>query len=181
MDPVSGVAVVIPAFRSVAFIADAIESALAQTLEPDEVIVVDDGSTDGTEEVVESFLDRVVYVRQENRGPAAARNLGIALTEAPLIALLDADDIWEPGKLAAQVEFMAANPGCALVCCDAWVFGRGIEMHRKYRDSHPTGLPDLSFTGLLRDNPISTLSVLLRRNALEKVGTFDEDRRLLAV
>ena len=111
----SGVAVVLPAYRSSRFLGDALESLFAQSLPPDEIIVVDDGSPEDEEGVVRPYLDRVSYVRTENRGPGAARNLGVSLTHSPLVAFLDADDLWEPQKLLAQVAYLRERPGCLLV------------------------------------------------------------------
>lgn len=173
------VAVVIPAFRSERWIGEAIASVLAQTRAPAEIIVVDDGSPDATEEAVAPFLGKVVYARQRNGGPAAARNTGVALTEAPWIAFLDADDLWEPEKLATQARCLSERPGLSMVCSDCWVFGHSTPVARK---NGALDAPlDLSLPGLLRRNPVVTSTVLVRREAFEDAGGFDEDRALIAV
>ncbi len=178
----TGVAVIVPAYRSEDYLAAALDSALAQTLPPDEIVVVDDGSPDNTCQIVEPYLDRVLYVAQtENRGPGAARNLGLRVTRSPLVAFLDADDLWETHKLEVQVDWLDRHPDHALVCSDAIVFGDGLEPVRKYRSRHPDRLPDLGFAGLIVENSITTLTVLARRAAIEAVGPFDEDPRLIAV
>jgi len=93
------VAVVIAAYNHARFLPDALQSVLAQTVVPAEIVVVDDGSTDGTEAVVARFAPRVRYLRQANAGARAARNSGIEATSAPWLAFLDADDWWEPDAL----------------------------------------------------------------------------------
>ena len=101
---------IITVFNCEAYLGEALDSAFAQTRPPDEVIVVDDGSTDGTPAVAQGYGERVRYVRQPNRGPAGGRNRGIAMASGELIAFLDADDIWLPGKLARQVRHFAERP-----------------------------------------------------------------------
>ena len=90
---------------------------LRQTRAADEIIVVDDGSTDDTEAVVTGFGERVRYVRQENAGVCAARNRGVAESSGDVIAFLDADDIWHPEKLEKQLEKFAEDPEIGLVHC----------------------------------------------------------------
>jgi glycosyltransferase involved in cell wall biosynthesis len=98
------VSVIIPAFNHAEFIASAVESCLAQTLSPWEVIVIDDGSEDGTRDVLNQFGSRIRYIRQERAGVSAARNRGIEESTGEFIAFLDADDIWVPERLERQVE-----------------------------------------------------------------------------
>lgn len=175
------VAVIIPAYRSRSWLLEAIDSAVAQTSPPFEIVVVDDGSPEPLDALLGSRLAQVTYVRQPNRGPGAARNTGAACSDAALLAFLDDDDLFEPGKLAAQVAFLREHPRCALVCSDAWVFGDGREMRRKNRSCHHRSEPDLTLAGLLDDNPITTNTVLMRRTVFEDLGGFDEDRDLIAV
>jgi len=101
------VSVIIPAFNGAEFVAAAIESALAQTYADTEVITIDDGSTDETAAVLERFGSRIRVIRQPNRGLAAARNAGIALAGGEYVALLDADDTWEPAFLELAVARLA--------------------------------------------------------------------------
>jgi glycosyltransferase involved in cell wall biosynthesis len=111
------VSVIIPCYNVEDLVAEAIDSALAQTHSPIEIIVVDDGSTDASSERVQPFADdgRVTLVRQENAGPAAARNRGIAEARGELIAFLDADDLWEPEKLSRQAELFQQDSALGLV------------------------------------------------------------------
>lgn len=109
------VSVVIPAYKAERTIARPLESLLAQTVPPDEILVVDDGSPDDVAGAVASFGDRVKYVRKPNGGAASARNLGIDVARGDLIAFLDADDYWEPAKLEKQVAVFRDHPEVGLV------------------------------------------------------------------
>jgi glycosyltransferase involved in cell wall biosynthesis len=111
------VSVVIPCFNHARFLPEAIGSALGQTRPAAEVIVVDDGSVDETAHVLEAHAGRVRVVRQGNRGVSAARNAGAALAKGDLLAFLDADDVWLPGKLHEQIALFAASPALGLVHC----------------------------------------------------------------
>src|SRR5512141_947607 len=112
------ISVVIPAFNSAAFVRDAIASVRGQTVPVAEIIVVDDGSTDDTEQACRSCAANVHYVFQRNRGPAAARNRGIAESHGEFVAFLDADDLWVSDKIARQLRALAAHPDAALVAGD---------------------------------------------------------------
>jgi glycosyltransferase involved in cell wall biosynthesis len=178
------VSIVIPTYNSAAFLGQALRSVFAQTYQDFEVIVVDDGSTDETEVQSKNFGDRVISVRQEHRGPGAARNLGILHTQGEFVAFLDADDLWLPEKLAKQVEYMGCHPDVVLAYTD---FSRGEDPRKSngarlsnYRHKGSGHL----FSGLLRENFVATPSVLVRRHALAASGLFDptltgaEDRDL---
>jgi len=108
------VSVVMPAYNSEKYISEAIESVIGQTYANWELIVVDDGSTDGTRRIVDRYIrdgGRIRYIHQKNSGPSAARNRGIEASNGRYIALLDSDDIWYVDKLEKQMNFLAANPG----------------------------------------------------------------------
>src|SRR5208282_2490255 len=114
------VSVIIPVFNGERTIAAAIDSALAQEFEgAAEVIVVNDGSTDGSEEIVRGYGDRITVVTQENRGPAAARNAGVRASHGEYVAFLDADDIWIPGKLRKTLAALDSDRGAAMVYSNA--------------------------------------------------------------
>src|SRR4051812_26302017 len=115
MDTGPLVSVVIATYNSGRFVGQAVRSVLAQTYRPFEIVVVDDGSTDDTAGVLAGYRDGVRYVYQENRGPAAARNRGIAEAAGELVAFLDADDEWHPEKLSRQWEALSASPRAGLV------------------------------------------------------------------
>jgi glycosyltransferase involved in cell wall biosynthesis len=97
------------------FLDDAIASVLGQTFRDLELIVVDDGSTDGTETVVEPYLDRILYVRQEHQGKATARNRAVELAEGELVAFCDSDDIWYPDRLERQLAAFEDNPSVGMI------------------------------------------------------------------
>jgi glycosyltransferase involved in cell wall biosynthesis len=109
------VSVVIPAFNAAPYLRETIRSALAQTHRPAEIIVVDDGSTDATASIANRFGSRVRVISRDHAGIGAARNAGVRAARGELIAFLDADDVWEPEKLARQVQLLAANPTLDLV------------------------------------------------------------------
>jgi glycosyltransferase involved in cell wall biosynthesis len=109
------ISVIIPVYNHGLYLAEAIKSVLVQTLPPSEIIVVDDGSTDGTAETSRSFLPQIRYFRQAHRGLGSARNLGIEASRGNIIAHLDADDIWLPDKLAVQMEAMRDRQERALI------------------------------------------------------------------
>lgn len=109
--------VVIPVFNGADTIGAAIESVLAQELPPKVVVVVDDGSTDDTAVVVEALAGPILLLRQENAGPGAATTRGLSIVETPLVATLDADDLWLPGKIAVQMDYLREHPEVAAVFC----------------------------------------------------------------
>ncbi|KAA3628682.1 MAG: glycosyltransferase [Proteobacteria bacterium] len=115
------VSVIIPAYNCAPYLPTAIESVLSQSHEDLELIVVDDGSTDTTSSILEPYVGRIRLLRQKNAGAAAARNYGLALAKGELIAFLDADDWWEPCKLAAQVTAFEEFPMAGLVFADFFV------------------------------------------------------------
>jgi glycosyltransferase involved in cell wall biosynthesis len=117
------VSVIIPSYNSGRFLAESIESVLAQTLPPQEVIVVDDGSTDDTPAVAAHFEGRIVYHRQANRGVSAARNAGIERATGNWLAFLDADDLWEPEKLERVASACCSQPQPTVVFTDFRTFG----------------------------------------------------------
>jgi len=127
------VSVVIPTYNRAAYLGAAIESALSQTYQPIEVVVVDDGSTDATATVVAAFGSRVRYFHQANGGVAAARNVGLRESRGELIAFLDSDDRWYPWKIAAQVSLLRARPDVGMVWTDMTaVDGQGGVTHPRY-------------------------------------------------
>ncbi|MEX1114064.1 MAG: glycosyltransferase family A protein [Akkermansiaceae bacterium] len=119
------VSVVIPVFNGEKFLAEAIESVLAQKQPDIEILIVDDGSTDGTAAVAEKFGDAVRLIRQPNRGVSAARNHGIRLAQAEVLAFLDADDLFTPDKFALQLPRLRNNPGIDVVIGQLKPFATG--------------------------------------------------------
>jgi glycosyltransferase involved in cell wall biosynthesis len=167
------VSVVVPAFNPGRFIVDAIESVLAQTHQGLEIIVVDDASTDGHKELLELYLPRIRYVRQEHAGSAVARNRGVLLSRGKYIAFLDADDLWVPDKLRKQVDLMEQDADAILIYSDfskSTTPGQGGESTLELRKHWKAGQ---EFTSLLRENFIHTSSVLVRKDSLSESGMFD--------
>jgi glycosyltransferase involved in cell wall biosynthesis len=164
-DPLA-VAVVIPAFDAEAFLADAIESVLAQTSPAAEVLVVDDGSRDGTATVAGRYENRgVQLVRQENRGAAVARNRGAALTQAPVLAFLDADDLWPADRLERLRAVLAAADALDGVIGDVEHFPSPDMAEADHaRLVVPAGRQPGWLPG----------GLLLRRSAWQRIGPFDE-------
>src|SRR5215468_9302617 len=101
---------IVPVFNGERYVREALDSILAQTHRPLEIIVADDGSTDGSANVVAAFRDGVRYLRQSNQGPSSARNLGIRAALGDFIAFLDADDLWHPQKLQRQMDRFKTRP-----------------------------------------------------------------------
>lgn len=172
------VSVIIPAHNSAAFIADAIASVRAQTFTDHEIIVIDDGSTDDTREVIRRFPE-VRSVHQMNDGAAAARNAGIVLARGEFICFLDADDLWRSEKLARQVHFMAAHPDVGLLFTDAEEHGaddveKASILATMTFGSDATRVPiEDAFRKLLIENFIPTSTVMVRRSCLTASGPFD--------
>ncbi len=171
------VSAIITAYNSEDFVAEAISSVLEQTCPVDEIVVVDDGSTDHTRDIVEQFSQSGVrYIYQENQGPGAARNSGIQETSGELLAFLDADDVWLKDKIKMQLEFLSEHPEVALVSGFAWWWNM-IE-----DDRFISGEVSKSIESLRRDimvhNKIGNPSrVMLRRSVFSKVGVFDKNIR----
>jgi glycosyltransferase involved in cell wall biosynthesis len=169
------VSVIIPAFNVRNYIADSIESALSQTYQNIEIIVVDDGSTDGTNEIINSYGDKIQCLKKSNGGAASARNLGINAARGKYISFLDGDDTWEPHKLVSQIEQFNINPRLGLVYADYGSFNEnGVISKNKplsKGSKRPSGyiLRDLIF-----DCFISTCTATVSREALNRVGGFNE-------
>ena len=168
------VSVVIPTYNHAAFLPAALKSVQAQTYAPVEIIVVDDFSTDNTEEVVAAHASpRTTYIKSANKGiVATSRNVGAKVAKGEYIAFLDADDVWAPSKLALQLPHLA-DPSVAAVASDLSYSGaRRYSQSRRGRG--PTGYRDYGNLEIVRDNPIATSSVVMRRHDLERAGGFDE-------
>lgn len=166
------VSIVIPVFNAADVIALTIESALAQTWTDREVIVVDDGSTDASADIVKSFGARLQYHYTPNHGVAAARNSGIALAAGRYIALLDHDDLWAPTKLERQVAVLEGRPEVGLVVTDV---AHLDQAGRPMGIIGPGYNPAETFARLFVRGYVPTPSAaLIRRSVLDAVGGFDE-------
>jgi glycosyltransferase involved in cell wall biosynthesis len=174
------VSVVIPTYNSADTLGRALESVGIQHYPALEILVVDDGSTDGTRAVLTPFVARGVrYVCAEGRlGPAGARNLGIARASGEFVAFLDADDTWLPGKISRQVDLLVKNPCVSLATCDGYtVTAVGERLSRCY-DVRPPAVGPHAWKTLLAYNFIKTPSVMVRRTDLVEVGGFRPELRV---
>ncbi len=125
------VSIIIPAYNAHLYIGATLESAVKQTFRSFEIIVVDDGSTDDTQSIAQNFYDRgVTVISQSNAGPAAARNRALSIARGEYVALLDADDIWEPDYLQTMVGFLNSHPEVSIAFSEFSVFWQ-IEVQRK--------------------------------------------------
>jgi len=167
------ISVVIPSYNYARFVREAIDSALAQTYPPLEVIVVDDGSTDATPEVLASYGDRIRVIRQRNEGVARARNAGIATARGDYVAFLDADDVWHPRKLELQIARFDGDPSLGLVHCGVEMFdgdGNTIDVFRDGKEG------DIA-ADLLRLEPgtiaLTGSNIVVPKRVAEELGGFD--------
>ena len=168
------VSVVIPTYNYGRFIGDAIRSVLEQTHPPAEIIVVNDGSTDETADVVGAFGDVVKYIRQDNAGVCAARNRGVSESTGELIAFLDADDTWEPTNLEKQLAIFECDEEIGLVHCGMREFDSETgQTTRLYVEGGEEGVAD---NLLLWEGPVIVGpggAVTVSRKAFDRVGGFD--------
>ncbi len=174
------VSVVIPTYNSSMFILDAVESVYKQNYPVEEIIVVDDGSTDNTCRLLESHRNRIKYVYQDNAGPGAARNRGVALASGDWIAFLDSDDRWEPNHIEKLIEASKRNTNAVMVYCGKrFVDAEGKMLdHIPLQKKFPSGW---IFKDLFYANYISSTSVvMIRRATFLGVGGFDEKFRFIA-
>jgi glycosyltransferase involved in cell wall biosynthesis len=175
---VPSVSVIVTAYKVAPFIAETLDSVFAQTLEGFEVIVVNDGSPDAAEleRALAPYTARVVYVVQENRGAGGARNTGLRVSRAPLVAFLDGDDLWEPSYLEAQLKEIEAR-GLDLAYTDALLFGDSPLAGHTYMETAPSE-GEVNFLSLIRgDCNVITSGVVARREAVFRAGLFDETLR----
>jgi glycosyltransferase involved in cell wall biosynthesis len=171
--PAVDFSVVIAARDAAAFVAAAVESALAQTVAPAEVIVSDDGSSDDLERALQPFGARVKLVRGEHGGPAAARNRALEVASGEFVAVLDADDAFLPERLAALRELAAARPDLDVLATDAVLESGGVEVGR-FNRSTPFPVDDQR-NAILR--ACFVCAPALRRSRVEAVGGYDEALR----
>lgn len=161
------VSVIIPAYNCERFIVEAVESVKRQNHRPLEIIIVDDGSTDGTSAHVKNLGEDIRYVHQSNRGPAAARNKGIDMANGEVIAFLDADDYWPEHKIEIQLARMDRDPRVEVVLGRIQCSGTLTEADRKLRFEGP-------------DNTMININLgsgIFRKSVFDKVGAFDESLR----
>jgi glycosyltransferase involved in cell wall biosynthesis len=170
------VSVLIPAYNAAQYLSGALESVIAQTFSDWEIVLVDDGSTDSTPDIAANFKsklgDRLVYIRQLNRGASAARNTGLRQCRGELLAILDADDEWLPQHLEGGVRLLDANPEVGLI------YGTVFEVDPQGRRSLPASPPGrsgwIARDIYLRRVPLHFCTFMLRRACIAVAGVFDE-------
>ncbi len=173
------VSIVIPTYNSAHYLSAALDSCLAQTYPHCEIIVIDDGSTDGTREMISSrYGDRVRYIYQDNAGAAVARNRGLEAARGELVQFCDADDILLPDKISRCVAVFQQRPDVALVYTRYQYVAQDGVMPLPIDD--PPLLHGYAFCDLLRNNgnAMLTSATMIRRAVVEKTGLFDPDPRL---
>jgi glycosyltransferase involved in cell wall biosynthesis len=167
----ASISAVIATYQAEEWIGEALDSILGQTRPPEEVVVVDDGSTDGTARILASYGDRIRVIEQENAGYPVAMNRAIRESSGAFVAPCGADDIWEPRKLEWQAEALARHPELGVLFGHAVFFGRFEGDHEG-----PTGSGVLDRGDLLEDflriNPINMPSAVIRRELLDRLGWF---------
>lgn len=178
------VSVIIPAFNSKKYLPAAIESIFNQTYQNFEIIVVDDGSTDNTRQVIDRYMRSPVtshqtpvnirYIYQKNQGPAVARNRGIQEAQGEYIAFLDSDDVWKPQKLEKQIKFLEENRDCAFVYTDAYEFNKyGVTKTSKLAGEDRHKMSGMIFERLILGCVIFLSTVVVRKSVLNQCGVFD--------
>lgn len=174
---IGGISVILPAYNAEAFLGRTLATVVRQSVLPDEVVLVDDGSTDRTVDVAEQVARenpvlQVRIIRETHGGPGAARNAGIRAARGRWVAFLDADDLWEPDKIARCVAVIAANPSVNCICHnERMLFPDGvvgiIDTASRYDSNRP--LPPQLF----EQNLFSTSAVVCDREIIERAGGFD--------
>lgn len=158
------ISVIIPVYNGAAFLAEALASVRDQAYTPLEIIVIDDGSTDQTAQIVQMLGDDIRYLYQQNQGPAAARNAGLAVAQGELIAFLDADDLWPADKLAQQLPWLTATPDTAIVWGHSQICPYKEAAAREFPSLEPNWMPLLG-------------STLCRKEVFQQVGGFEPTLR----
>jgi glycosyltransferase involved in cell wall biosynthesis len=165
------VSVVIPTYNRKQWVTEAVDSVLKQKFRDFELLIVDDGSEDGTCEALGRYAGKTGYLYLRHGGVSRARNIGSRICRGDFVAFLDSDDLWQPAKLQRQMEYMRAHPDCRICYTDEIWIRRGVranqgKKHRKYSG--------WIFEQCLPLCIISPSSALIRRDLLEKSGGFDE-------
>jgi glycosyltransferase involved in cell wall biosynthesis len=182
------VSVIIPTYNSENYIVETITSVINQSYPNLEIIVIDDGSTDNTKNILLAYVDKIKYFKIPHSGlPAVARNAGIELAKGNYLAFLDSDDIWLSEKISKQMKILLGNNDIGLISTNAVRFiekieRKNIESSKNlyfHLNSYNSG--KYQFKELLCDNFIITSSVIIRRYLLKEIGIFSEDKKMRAI
>lgn len=175
------VSVIIPTYNRSKIVESAIRSVLNQSYKDYEIIVIDDGSTDGTMEYLESLHLPIKIISKQNGGVASARNAGIKAAQGDYIAFLDSDDSWLPDKLKAQVDYLYTHPDMPLVYTDEYieVNGETLQDTRFQRANVDDNIKNnFLLAGFVQQTPIHTSAVMVRKTVLDEVGYFNETLKI---
>lgn len=169
------VSVIVPAYDTAPFIAETLDSVLAQTFSDYEIVVVNDGSPDADEleRVLAPYFEHIVYIKQENRGLSGARNAAIRASRGRLLALLDSDDVWLPDYLAVQVAEMESDPSIDVLYPNALIFGDGPHAGKEYMEIYPSA-GEVTFESLVSERCNVFICATMRREMVIRVGMFDD-------
>jgi glycosyltransferase involved in cell wall biosynthesis len=173
------VSVIIPAFNAERYIQNTLESVFEQTYKDYEVIVVNDGSTDSTQKILDNYGPRIRVFTKTNRGPASARNMGIKKASGKYIAFLDADDLWLKNKLKMQVEYLDSHPKAGFVYCNAICFSGDDKSNETVEAVWKCNIKGSVFKNLFWNNFIPNLTVVVRKSCLESVNLLDESQQII--
>ncbi|MCF7807720.1 MAG: glycosyltransferase [Candidatus Marinimicrobia bacterium] len=166
------ISVIIPTYNRANKIEIAVKSVLDQTYHPAEIIVVDDGSSDGTAAILDQFADKITVIRNsENRGVSFSRNAGISRSTGDWIAFLDSDDTWHPGKLEAQVNYHSQHPEILISQCDEIWIRNGVRVNPMVKHAKHGGW---IFDKCLPLCIVSPSAVIIHRSIFQDIGSFDE-------
>ncbi len=172
------VSVIIPTYNRAPLVLRAVRSVLAQDYPRLEVIVVDDGSTDGTAELLESEVgDEIRVIRQANAGVSTARNTGLATAKGDILGFLDSDDQWLPTKTTRQVDYLARHPEVGMVVCDYNIVDEQGDLIVRCRRRKQYGPDGWVLPNVVRNPILVPSTILLRRSVYLDVGGFDPDLR----
>lgn len=171
------VSVIMPVFNAQSYLDEAIQSVLDQTYENWELVIINDGSIDGTEDIIKKYISdsRIIYLKQENKGPSAARNLGIRMAGGEWVSFLDADDFWLNNKLEFQVKYLVKHPETVMLHSACSVLkDNKLCTPLKYLPFLAWNLKGFLYDKLIEEDFVNMLTVILRKEIFSNVGYFDE-------
>lgn len=169
------VSVIIPTYQRADWVNEAIKSVLAQTYKDYEIIVINDGSTDNTTEVLNQFQDKIKLIEQENKGVSTALNIAIEKSQGQYIAFLDDDDIWLPNKLEKQILLLESNHRIGLIYSDMLLFDEKAVFPEPLSKKLPIHVGHISWMLFIFGNSVPLpSSVVVRCEVLDEIGLFDE-------
>ena len=168
------VSVIIPAYNSEEYIVDTIKSVLAQTYKQIEIIVIDDGSTDGTSNILKPYIHKIKYIKKENGGASSARNKGIVNSNGDYVAFLDADDLWRKNKIEKQMAIFKEFPDVGLVYCDSSTFDKEGVIHSSLSEIVETPTGNV-LEAMIVHNFLNNSSIVVKRVCFDIAGLWNEN------